>query len=434
MATPSSNISLKVTTQYETVNQRVKPTVGPADTVTGSCFGSMRISVRPASVSSPVRADGSRAPRPWSHRWGNVSAPYVTGTVTQVSKTSGSVVERRGSVPAYRDIMDGLQASGAEWIIGSALGFPLSVEASARTKALAKLADGKADLGATLGELRQTARGVTQVANQIVGGVEDIVNGAAKLKRKAVLEILRFGKPRKPRRGESPLSARKRMQKEQQVLDSWMQYQMAIQPTIGDIDRIGRGLSDELFEQNRSLRVTVKAGAEGTVTGEAKTESALLYNPYVWDNIRTQCRAFCHISAVYEVPRSGVRSASQWGLANPAAVAWELTAFSWLVDYVVGVGGWLESLSASNGTRFIEGSITKYMRVSDIALWTEAKDSSSTKFSVSRPGSFVNADIGRINRSLLTNIAPSIVPPLRKTIGLTQMANAITALTNLVRK
>lgn len=431
MTTPAVNIDRQITTSssYDSqwVGEQAVPVTNPVIGKTGLQYQS-----RPASGSSPVRPDGSRAPRAWNHQWCMLDFGASRQSLLATRGTRSQWTS--GFVPCFTGTRSGLTEAGGGWVFGSGL-FPYMVEAQARTRALSKLADGKADLGNTLGELRQTAAGVTEVCNQIFDGFSAAAAAGKGLKREVVREILNFGKVKPRRKREPAAAARKRMQREGRVLDAWMQVQMSIKPTVMDIDQIGHALSDSLFVEKRAFRATIKAGAEDTVTGNAVQNGHVGWGGNARAHLDVSWLAQCHISAVFDVPVSGVRDMNQWGIANPASVAWELTAFSWLVDYVVDVGGWLESLSATAGTQFIEGSISRLMKMVECTTQLKVSNPGTTwKILVTEPGLKTStAQVGRMSRSLLGALHPSLLPPLKKRIGLTQMANALTVLANLVR-
>jgi hypothetical protein len=46
------------------------------------------------------------------------------------------------------------------------------------------------------------------------------------------------------------------------------------------------------------------------------------------------------------------------GLTNPLAIAWELVPFSFVLDWLVPVGTWLQSLDATLGVKFVGGCRT----------------------------------------------------------------------------
>lgn len=435
MTTPAKSINRPILVDYQFETTAIKPPE-PSRVTKQRGLSGVEVAIRPESVTSPIRADGSRAPRPWDHRWCNISLGLVNRSVQFVRTGGSQVIDTQGLIPAYAgDLRVGLSQAGFEWVF-SAGAFPYSVEAEARTRALNKLASGKASLGNTLGELRQTAQGVVQVVNQLMDGVTAAAAAVPALKRKAVQEILNFGKVKPKRKRESSAAARKRMQREQQVLDTWMQHQMAIKPTLMDIDEIGRALSDSLFLEKRPMRATIKAGAQGSVSGRTTAQSGFTsINTHIVDELRAQGEAKCHISAVYDIPLSGARDWNQWGMANPLSVAWELTIYSWLVDYLVDVGGWLESLTADVGTHFVEGSLSRLMKVGniDVAL-VNVYNPSYGKYTILRSGPVMfNGQVGRMNRQVLSNLHPSLVPPLKKQLSLTQLANSLTVLANFVK-
>lgn len=61
----------------------------------------------------------------------------------------------------------------------------------------------------------------------------------------------------------------------------------------------------------------------------------------------------------YRFDDSYIDSMSQLGLLNPWVVGWELVPFSFVVDWFIPIGTFLEALSASAGLKFVSGSITK---------------------------------------------------------------------------
>lgn len=62
----------------------------------------------------------------------------------------------------------------------------------------------------------------------------------------------------------------------------------------------------------------------------------------------------------YVLTSQELKKASQIGLDDPASFAWEVTPFSFVVDWIVPVGDWLAALSATTGLSFKGGSKTYY--------------------------------------------------------------------------
>lgn len=52
---------------------------------------------------------------------------------------------------------------------------------------------------------------------------------------------------------------------------------------------------------------------------------------------------------------------AQGGLINPLTVAWELIPFSFVVDWFLPIGNWLQTFDATRGTAFISGTQTRFI-------------------------------------------------------------------------
>lgn len=57
----------------------------------------------------------------------------------------------------------------------------------------------------------------------------------------------------------------------------------------------------------------------------------------------------------YEVDDAMSATLETFGFINPAEVAWELMPWSFVVDWFLPIGGWISSLTASTGLRFLRG-------------------------------------------------------------------------------
>lgn len=59
------------------------------------------------------------------------------------------------------------------------------------------------------------------------------------------------------------------------------------------------------------------------------------------------------------------------GLTNPALLMWELIPFSFVVDWILPVGNFLQALSATIGVEFLGGSSTSYTKTNVDIIWTQ---------------------------------------------------------------
>ena len=112
-------------------------------------------------------------------------------------------------------------------------------------------------------------------------------------------------------------------------------------------------------------------------------------------------------------------------------VAREVTPFSWLVDYVLGVGDWIETFTADTGALFVEGSISRLQEVYSAAAFQCNPDTGIQLQAGFAPGR-IQGKAGRFNREVMsTGLAPPPLPVLRNRLGITQMANVAAVLNGL---
>lgn len=86
--------------------------------------------------------------------------------------------------------------------------------------------------------------------------------------------------------------------------------------------------------------------------------------PFTWSqNMSIKCSV--KMQAQVSVSNPNLHRASQLGLTNPAAVAWELIPFSFLVDWFIPVGNFLNSWSDLHGLVLENSFTTTFMKGSD---------------------------------------------------------------------
>lgn len=215
------------------------------------------------------------------------------------------------------------------------------------------------------------------------------------------------------------------------IINRYLEYQFGIRPTLQDIEDSGQALSYALVEERQSLTAVIRKGYTDRAFRTAVASSHKAPGWKVHQPVLVETGA--HISARYEIPVTATRTLNQLGLGNPASVAWELLQFSWMVDYVLGVGDWLSSLTAATGTRFIEGSLSRKQEVSSIGPFQVHADSDVILQKGFNPG-IARLGGGRFERIVLsTAVFPAVLPPLRSRLGLTQMANSLAALAQVAR-
>lgn len=443
---------------------RVTYTTSSGQTVTyrnSQVYQLVNVRNRPQSANSPVREDGSRAPKAWQHTWF-----LWQGFPRRITVRTGKRYARNYLLDYYEGVSIGILGpanTSAEirkqiyaqarftWCGGSPLAeFPPSVMAAATTKVRLKALEGAATLGTSLVELHKTAGFVASIATRTEKTIRylasasprDLIRNWKQLpkdrrndaKRKRVNEVLRRGRVDRRLHRESKAAYKRRLAAERWVIDKWLETQFAVKPLVMDLVSAVEALDYWKNQRGLPLRCTFKAGASrewagnyqriGNPSGGSFAQGSVIFTTPML------MKARAHYSLVYDIPVSTDRDLQQLGLTSPAADAWEVVQFSWMIDYVLGVGDWLRAMTRMDHLNFVEGTLS---------LLGEVKSDGGSVFVNPNPADLNTYGCtgtghcllngGRFVRQVLTATpAPAGFPALKKKLGLNQMANAISAL------
>lgn len=453
MTTPAVNESTQPHAYYDGTMQKEND---PPTTTSALRYSRSVYRVRPESSSSPIRADGSRAPKAWNHRWGTwVGVPTP---ITVLSSWLGKTYTCRLVVPTGWRLPAVTQKVAFDsmfsqvdmlWLNGNNISdFPVSVQSAAVTRFRLAALSGVADLGVTLGELRQTAHFVTDLCRGVESTIRHIADDlpawyspkkglSSRERRKQnvrrVVALLKGGRPARRLKHESAKKYRRRIQKEKQILQDWLTFQFAVKPLMTDLVSAVEAFDYWKNARQVPMRVTVKKGASNEWQ-ETVQRNSVQYgnrNGYVNEEFRVLISAGCHYSGIFEMLPSDDRTLAQLGLNNPFSVAWELVPFSWLVDYGLGVGNWIKSMTSLDHMTWIEGSVSKVVRMTSPDGVVHVSPAGSQTLAVYGEGKLL-LNCGRFQREVLQHTPlPGAMPVPKKELGLNQLANALSALAGL---
>lgn len=189
------------------------------------------------------------------------------------------------------------------------------------------------DLGVAYGERKRTAQHLGDTAKRLAFAARDLQRGNYRnaLRRLGILS--ERGRPR----GSN-------------WTDHWLQYQYAWKPLLSDV----YGACDALSKrEKRDWRVTSKAFRS--------TDDVFTKNVTSWSGSAERHQGvFVRIDAL---PSNDLTmSLSSLGVLNPLSVAWELVPYSFVIDWFLPIGKWLDSLDALLGYTDIYQSVTTYTK------------------------------------------------------------------------
>lgn len=194
-------------------------------------------------------------------------------------------------------------------------------------EALQDLGGQKAQLGADLGQIRQTA---DMLANAVVRGGEFLRalrrGDAAALWRMNLLGHGRSGTTR----GTHTAS------------NLWLEYVYGWKP-----------LAQSIYDYSEVLTMQVDPNRLLTGRGAGKSFGSLSWNNGfdITDTYETSARTVLQAKASSDL----LYRLNSLGVTNPLSIAWELVPWSFAVDWFIPVGNTLDALSATLGLDFVRG-------------------------------------------------------------------------------
>lgn len=142
----------------------------------------------------------------------------------------------------------------------------------------------------------------------------------------------------------------KKWNKAKDVSGLWLEFHFGWEPLIKDIHS-----AVEILQADVSPSIARGVGSTTTTTGSVSAKDK-------WWNSRVRNKFIAKIQAEVSVTNPNLHRAAQLGLINPASVAWELIPFSFLVDWFIPVGQFLNSWTDFAGLKLDNAFTTVYLR------------------------------------------------------------------------
>lgn len=245
----------------------------------------------------------------WVHRVNSSGSEWSTPTWS----TGNSDAIRDFALNEYLE----LDALPSVWSVSSA-------NNEAHIKCLKSVSDAKINIGVALAEARKTS---------------DLILSAARRVDRA-FRAFRRGNLREVARVLDIVPGR--------VHKTWLEYKYGWMPVLMDV----KGAAEFFAQQHCSRPIRfVSTGKASYRKQRTENKTYTLWvnnsvNPYTETCIleySVKIKAWCEISNPH------LSALQQLGLTNPALVAWELIPFSFVFDWFISVGSWLEALTACHG-------------------------------------------------------------------------------------
>nr|QDH89876.1 MAG: hypothetical protein H1Bulk30641_000003 [Leviviridae sp.] len=208
---------------------------------------------------------------------------------------------------------------------------PLTVENAwneSIVKALLSLQGKSAELGNDLGELKTTVEALASDVMKAANFIRHMKKGRW---RKAADDLGLTLRAFNHDRGKT-------------LANYWLSYSYGWKPLAQSMYDIQSSLAEEVARRSRLI--------EGHGTARVNGHVEFPYNDFEETG---DWAASCKTTLKASISDNSLRLISKFGLTNPAAVAWELVPFSFVVDWFIPVGNTLQAMTAAQGLTFVGG-------------------------------------------------------------------------------
>lgn len=149
------------------------------------------------------------------------------------------------------------------------------------------------------------------------------------------------------------------------LASNWLEYKYAWLPLLSDVKA-----AYDIAQQGIDvpLMMSVVRDVKGTIDVPIPRYVKVDYSSEHWQGsyeyLPEPCTVGCKVRLTAKVNSTELARLKQFGLANPASIAWELVPWSFVIDWFVPVGEFLNALTATYGLLFIDGSVSRYVSIS----------------------------------------------------------------------
>lgn len=211
--------------------------------------------------------------------------------------------------------------------------------ASRKIRCLEKARDMKVNVAVAFAEGRQTVQMIRDIAKKLGTAYTAFRKG-------------RFKKAAKTLGIQKPVG---------EAANHWLSYQYGWRPLVSDVVGLAELAAQHIELGGRGHRITVRSRDFTTLQYD---QTSSTYQGSTFLSYKTRIKGFWKFESsaglLLESESSEIAFAAQlgFGATDLALLAWEKTPFSFVFDWFVDVGSWLESVSALQGWKVLAGYVS----------------------------------------------------------------------------
>jgi hypothetical protein len=284
--------------------------------------------------------------------------------------------------------------------------------------------DLQSNIAQDLAQFGQTTRMIADTATRLRLAITATRRGQFSTAANALFH----GKPK--RQNNIPIGS---PSKTKSLANNWLQMQYGWKPLLMDIDGSMRALANYMVQSPQVRTVRGSATKKTILRGQPTQAGVALSDLGVYE-ICTSTTVKFGVSYGIDAPLTTFLS--QTGFTNPINLVWEILPYSFVVDWFLPIGPYLETLSAWHGTAFVGGFKNSFTRQNITAsVYFEKRPDPPN------PNNYTRSGRGSFNREwIIHDRAKLLVPPtvsfptLKNPFSITHAANGLALLRSAFKR
>jgi len=207
--------------------------------------------------------------------------------------------------------------------------------------------------------------------------------------------------------------------------DNWLELQYGWKPLLQDVKGAFASLATMVTQDGRVSSVSSSVHAQ-------KSEINPLFLDFNVNGVRPKCGLWMQFTTTdikikcrYRVDDRMKAFLAQTGFTNPLNLAWEVIPYSFVVDWFLPIGAFLETLSSWDGLTFIDGLETRFTRQNTYGMADyNGADQHNPPWDYVIRGAF-SVEKLRYDRICLSAFPSARLPSFKNPLGVVHAANAL---------
>lgn len=191
-----------------------------------------------------------------------------------------------------------------------------------------------------------------------------------------------------------------------------------------------------IIMSERSDDIIVKGFSKQTETEESSSTSTTYRDTKLFSSYNEQTTVATNIEVRCRVVDPALRKKSVVGLDNPSLIVWELIPFSFVANWFIPIGTWLQTMSAPTGFRFESGSrgvrVESYRSAKKTGATMQARHAKITTYANVKNG-VKNTFSRTVLNDFPVNPGPPPIQNLEKILSIPHMLTSLALLQTIFK-